>query len=84
MRPRHPSDGDSLAGNEFLDTCVLLKKKYILFLRLWFRLFSQVYLVRFPTGAPAGMPAPQSRHKGFGIGFSLFSDSTGFASVCLF
>jgi hypothetical protein len=39
---------------------------------LWFGLFSQMCLVSFPAGTPAGVPAPKPRHQGFGIGFSLF------------
>jgi hypothetical protein len=52
--------------------------------RLWFRLFSQVSLVSFPAGAPACVPAPQPRHQGFRVGFSLFPNGAGFTSESLF
>jgi hypothetical protein len=51
---------------------------------LWFRLFSQVCLVRFPARTPTCVPAPQPRHQGFGIGFSFLPHGAGFASERLF
>jgi hypothetical protein len=46
--------------------------------RLWLRLFSQMCLVSFPAGAPAGVPAPQPGYQGFRISFSLFPQRAGF------
>lgn len=44
--------------------------------RLLLLLFGQMALIGFPAGAPAGMPAPESRHESFGFGFGALAQRT--------
>lgn len=73
--------GESFLCPKAIDS--LCSTRSCLFDLLEFRLLSQMGLVRFPAGTPTGVPAPEPRHQGFGIGFSFFPVGAGFTGECL-